>query len=153
MVERVNLHSSPPAGNPVEPRNKSDPPLIQITMCMCSLLVRAKHPSKVNAPRTLVGMHKCNKPCKVCHLINVTKEFRSNTKDETHKMHGEFSCNTVGMIYLISCNKCSMQYVGQTTRKFQIRLFFFFFFKYPSRLLFIFHGCLSLPYQKGRTTA
>ena len=27
------------------------------------------------------------------------------------------------------------------------------FFLYPSRLLFIFHCCLSLPYQKGRTTA
>ena len=66
-----------------------------------SLLVRAKHPSKVIAPRTLVGMHKCNKSCKICHLINVTKEFRSNTKDESHKMHGEFNCNTVGVVYLI----------------------------------------------------
>ena len=30
-----------------------------------SQLVRAKHPTKVNPPRTLVGMHKCNKPCKI----------------------------------------------------------------------------------------
>ena len=90
-----------------------------------SMLVRAKHPAKVNSPRTLVGMHKCNKQnkqCKVCHLINETKEFGSNTKDETHKMHGEFNCNTVGVVYLVSCNKCSIQYVGQTSRNFQIRL-------------------------------
>ena len=53
-----------------------------------SQLVRAKHPTKVNPPRTLVGMHKCNKPCKICHLVNETKEFRSNTRDESHKMHG-----------------------------------------------------------------
>ena len=67
-------------------------------------------------------MHKCNKPCKVCHLVNETKEFRSNTRDESHKMHGEFNCNTVGVVYLVTCNKCSTQYVGQTMRKFQIRL-------------------------------
>ena len=30
--------------------------------------------------------------------------------------------NTVGVIYLISCNKCSKQYVGQTFRKFRIRI-------------------------------
>ena len=66
-------------------------------------------------------MHKCNK-CPVCPLINVTKDYRSNVTDEKHKMRGEFNCNTVGVIYLISCNKCSVQYVGQTTTKFRIRL-------------------------------
>ena len=29
------------------------------------------------------------------------------------------------------------------------KYFFFFFFFNPSRLLFIFHGCVSLPYQRG----
>ena len=83
--------------------------------------VRAKHPSKVNAPRIMVGLHKCNS-CPVCERINTTKEFRSNVTDESHKMKGEFNCNTVGVIYLITCNKCSIQYVGQTSRKFRIRL-------------------------------
>ena len=86
-----------------------------------NMLVRAKHPSKVNAPRIMVGMHKCNS-CPVCELISTTKEFRSNVTDESHKMKGEFNCNTVGVIYLITCNKCSIQYVGQTSRKFRIRL-------------------------------
>ena len=37
-------------------------------------------------------------------------------------MTGEFNCNTVGVVYLISCNKCSTQYVGQTSRKLQTRM-------------------------------
>ena len=37
--------------------------------------------------------------------------------------------------------------------EYRTKFSFFFFFKYPSRLLFIFHCCLSLPYHKGRTTA
>ena len=43
-------------------------------------------------------------------------------KSSKFKMQGEFNCNTIGVIYLISCNKCSAQYVGQTTRKFQLRV-------------------------------
>ena len=88
------------------------------------MLVRAKHPSKVATEpnNEKMGMSKCDKSCKACPHINVTNEFRGNYKDESFKMTGDFNCNTIGVIYLVSCNKCSIQYVGQTTRKFQLRV-------------------------------
>ena len=89
-----------------------------------SMLVRAKHPSKSTSKpsRDLHGMHRCNKPCAICHYVNVTHELKGNQTDTTHKIMGNFNCNTVGVIYLVSCNKCSKQYVGQTFRKFRIRI-------------------------------
>ena len=32
-------------------------------------------------------------------------------------MKGSFNCNAEGIIYLITCTKCNVQYVGQTKRK------------------------------------
>ena len=41
---------------------------------------------------------------------------------ETIKATSDFSCNTVCVINLFSCTKCRLEYIGQTTRKFNIRM-------------------------------
>ena len=120
----IKKHWSSMTKDPILKKIFPEPPMLAFKQPsnLRSMLVRAKHPSKLKATRKLLGKHQCNKSWKICHYINVTKEFRSNQTDETFKLNGDFNCNTVGVIYLISCNKCSKQYVGQTTRKFQTRI-------------------------------
>ena len=83
------------------------------------MLVKAKHPtnSSTRENRDTKGMKKCNKQCAICSYVNVSNTFVSNQTDVVHKINGNFNCKTEGVIYLITCNKCSKQYVGQTTRK------------------------------------
>ena len=124
VSEIIKKHWISMTKDPILKKIFTDPPMLAFKQPpnLRSMLVRAKHPAKTHSPRTLTGMHRCNKPCKICHHVNVTKDFRGNQTDERFKMTGEFNCNTVGVIYLISCNKCSKQYVGQTYRKFQVRI-------------------------------
>ena len=86
------------------------------------MLVRAKVPTGNNEKRKCTGMKKCGKQCKVCSFIDVRKEFKSKQTGETFQMKGEFNCNTTGVVYLTSCLKCGIQYVGQTKRKFADRI-------------------------------
>ena len=69
-----------------------------------------------------IGMKKCNKQCKVCSFIDVRKDFRSKQIGETFHLKREFNCNTTGDVYMTSCAKCGIQYVGQTKRKFCDRM-------------------------------
>ena len=50
--------------------------------------------------------------------------LRSNQqkKNESVKLHGDYSCKTKGVAYLISCTKCRKQYIGQTCWKFCDRI-------------------------------
>ena len=48
--------------------------------------------------------------------------IKSKTTGEVIKYTGDFSCTTVGVVYLITCTKCKMQYIGQTARKFSVRM-------------------------------
>ena len=86
-----------------------------------SMLGRAKIPA-CNLKRTQHGMKKCSKQCKVCSFINVDKDFTSNKTGEKFNLKGTFNCNTTGVIYMTSCLKCGIQYVGQTKRKFADRI-------------------------------
>ena len=87
-----------------------------------SLLIRAKLAAKSRPSRVNKGTHACGKSCKVCSYINPTKEIKSTSTSETIKLESDFCCNTIGVIYLVTCNKCCLQYIGQTSRKFNIRM-------------------------------
>ena len=50
--------------------------------------------------------------------------FRSARKlssDETYIINHRFDCNERCLVYLLTCNKCKMQYVGQTIDQFRSR--------------------------------
>ena len=68
------------------------------------------------------GTHTCGKSRKVCSCNNPSKEVKSTVTNETHTITGDFSCATHGVVYLITCSKCNIQYIGQTSRKFSIRM-------------------------------
>ena len=87
-----------------------------------SVLCRAKLPENTHPKRRLVGMRPCNKPCNVCPYVKTTKTFTSHHTKQTFDLHGFFTCATSGVVYLTSCLKCNLQYVGQTGRKFGTRM-------------------------------
>ena len=66
-------------------------------------------------------MRKCKKFPIDIH-IDDSKDFKSSNTKEKFKLKGEFKCRTPGVIYLLTCEKCKLQYVGQTGRSFHDRI-------------------------------
>ena len=61
----------------------------------------------------------CNAPlCKTCAVFVTAKEYRSNVTSKKYPVinhSGEnLSCKSENLIYLLSCGRCNMQYVGET---------------------------------------
>ena len=83
---------------------------------LSSYLVRAKlYPTE----RT-VGSYKCiRKRCKVCIYVNET--FTSTVYGQTYIINHRFDCSERCLVYLLTCNKCKMRYVGQTIDQFRSR--------------------------------
>ena len=59
--------------------------------------------------------NKCNRSrCTHCKSIIETNLFNSTTTGETFKLRVNGNCASSDVIYLITCKKCKIQYVGQT---------------------------------------
>ena len=90
-----------------------------ITFCsarkLSSYLVRAKlYPLE----RT-VGSCKCyGKRCEVCDNVTETSTFTSTVTQNTYKINHQFNCSEKCLVYLLTCNICFKQYVGQTVDEF-----------------------------------
>ena len=83
-----------------------------------SYLVRAK----LNPTKRTVGSYKCfGKGCEVCINVNETSILTSTVTGETYIINHSFECNERCLVYLLTCNKCTMQYVGETIGQFQSR--------------------------------
>ena len=52
--------------------------------------------------------------CSHCARINTGQSFTSNITGETFKLRHNTNCQTKNVIYLITCKKCNIQYIGQT---------------------------------------
>ena len=62
---------------------------------------------------------KCKqKPCKMCKYVSNTENVKSSVTGEEFPNRNQFTCQTKGVIYLITCNKtnCGKQYVGESER-------------------------------------
>ena len=69
-----------------------------------------------------VGSCKCYcKRCEVCKNVTETSTFISTTTQNTYKINHQFNCSEKCLVYLITCNKCFKQYVGQTVDEFRQR--------------------------------
>ena len=67
-------------------------------------------------------MKTCDTSCPVCSYILISDEISSTTTQEKFPIDGSFSCKTSGTVYVITCTKCSKQYVGQTGSQLKERI-------------------------------
>ena len=69
------------------------------------------------------GCEPCGKPrCQTCPLIIRDNKFTSNTTKETFPIKFHADCQTNNIIYLIQCQQCGIQYVGQSGNSLNTRM-------------------------------
>ena len=73
--------------------------------------------------QNLVTDHKCNHlRCNCCKFIIPYTAIKNKILRQTTIPNNEtLTCDSHNIIYLINCNKCHIQYIGQTTRKLRER--------------------------------
>jgi len=63
------------------------------------------------------GCIKCTSTrCKACNFISESSSFRSSNTNKLFFVKGRILCKSVNLVYLISCKRCRLQYVGETGR-------------------------------------
>ena len=69
------------------------------------------------------GCFKCERNrCDLCRNFFVeSKSFLSLQTGKRYAIHSRLSCDSKNVIYLVSCKKCRLQYIGSTTTDFRIR--------------------------------
>ena len=71
-------------------------------------LVRAK----IYSTKRTEGSCRCGgKRCEVCINVNETSPLTSAVTGETYIINHSFDCNERCLVYLLTCNKCKMQWV------------------------------------------
>ena len=85
-------------------------------------LVHAKVNSRGPRDTDLLGTVKCSsRRCEVCHYLEEKSEFKGSHEDRTYSINYHLDCNSSNVVYLITCQQCSLQYVGSTVTKFRLR--------------------------------
>jgi hypothetical protein len=69
------------------------------------------------------GCNRCvNTRCKACNFITTGKTFISSSNKKHFTVIGNINCKTCNLIYVITCTKCKLQYVGETGRQLADRI-------------------------------
>ena len=64
----------------------------------------------------------CERPfCPNCEYFEPRSEIVRTAAKQTFKMQTNISCNSNNLIYLIECDNCGLQYIGQTKRSLRHR--------------------------------
>ena len=67
--------------------------------------------------QALVSVTPCGSDkCKLCFNISPTSFFFSTVSKKRYEISEYMNCNTRNVIYLVTCLKCKLQYVGETKR-------------------------------------
>ena len=69
------------------------------------------------------GCFKCDKSrCDLCkNYLAECKDFGSFITGKSYAIRPKLTCDSKNVIYLISCKKCRLQYIGSTTTEFKVR--------------------------------
>jgi tripartite motif-containing protein 2/3 len=68
------------------------------------------------------GCYKCSRGCKVsCSKMKETKTFMSSNTKKSYKIRDHLDCDSSFVVYLITCTRCSGQYVGKSVTTFKKR--------------------------------
>src|ERR1051325_1102470 len=81
-------------------------------------------PSLILLEPTVLGQCKpCGVPrCKTCRIICVSDVFCSTHFDKSFRLKEDLNCSSSNVVYLITCLKCKIQYVGETVRPLRERI-------------------------------
>jgi hypothetical protein len=60
--------------------------------------------------------------CKTCNLLNKDVFFYSTVFERKFYLLDAFNCHSCNIVYLITCLKCNIQYVGETGNALQSRM-------------------------------
>ena len=71
--------------------------------------------------RTVASKNCGGKCSEVCINVNEISTCSSTDTGETFIVNQKFDCNARSLVYLLTCCKCKMQYVGQTVDQFYSR--------------------------------
>ncbi len=89
------------------------------------ILVRAKLPPGTcqTPPITeILGCHKCTRSkCRTCLYIKPALKVKSHSTGSSYNIKTDSQCSTPNVVYVISCKKCGLQYVGETKTKLSLR--------------------------------
>ena len=83
---------------------------------LCALLVKAQLPVISNthfSPRSF----RCGQNCATCPNITnglTSHTFHSICTGETHFITSYITCNARNLIYMVQCNRCNFQCIGET---------------------------------------
>ena len=58
----------------------------------------------------------------MCENVLETNTFTCSNDKTTYKINHKFDCDKKCLVYLITCNKCLKQYVGQTVYMLRLQL-------------------------------
>ena len=79
---------------------------------------RSNHTNNDPLPR---GRFQCSSKCNLCKsYFRESKIFRSSSTEHFYNIR-HVDCKCKNVIYLVTCNKCKVQYVGSTSNEFQVR--------------------------------
>ena len=68
------------------------------------------------------GIYKCgNINCDICNVLYLSNEFQSTVTGKRYHINFKLDCNSINVIYLLTCKRCRKQYVGSTVTKFRLR--------------------------------
>ena len=89
------------------------------------LLAPSRHGSNTEVEEAVEvrGCFKCKRTrCDLCRNNFVeSNSFRSSQTGKSYKIRPKLSCDSKNVIYLASCKKCNLQYIGSTTTDFRVR--------------------------------
>ena len=77
--------------------------------------------SDLNPANVAKGSGPCNTPCKTCPYMKKTTSIKCWITKEEIPIRGRYNCKSKNIIYLLSCAKCGLQYVGQSGNTFNER--------------------------------
>ncbi len=111
MEQRIRAHSHllERTRRPAIMRNQ-----LQVTYSRGPNLGDLLNNSMLNKQKIVYGCKPCNKPCAKCRHVST---FRTVTSEQTKKKYnttGEYTCQTTSVIYVLTCNTCKIQYVGES---------------------------------------
>ena len=92
-----------------------DPPTVAFRRPKNMRLTRSSK-TETTSPSHECHKHKVQQQprgCKCCHEIATCNKFKSKATGRQNNIRAEITCKSRNLVYLISCKKCGLQFVGE----------------------------------------